>query len=402
MSIYWFKIKNNRNTSSKLVFISCSQNERVFGYLHSKIRRLFDFPHHCKFRLGFKNSEGKFAFINSSNQLLRILPNDDTRFPETSSHRQIALTVIPINFQELYEERFELDPNFVPIKPSQDARKSQSEDRDEQNSRHQRIFSSLKKLNEMIEAYHKETDSHMKSIEKEIKIAHCSSIKKIDTVHSTLKESENYFQAMTEEIKNDIKEHVTKTNDHVAPVDSLLKPNISLSDKKKVGLQQSDSLCNQCFCYITGKKWTCDTCDDFDLCLSCQTKIQHYPGHSLKCQKIAEKTNSVQCRNCCLNIPDSRYFCKGCPDFNVCLLCIQIVLKSHDTSHMFVLQDALSIHTTEYTYNNTLHTPTECNNCKETIYGIKYKCVTCNSYYLCEFCEILSDMFHSKYLLRHQ
>ncbi|KAG1499046.1 hypothetical protein G6F52_012701 [Rhizopus delemar] len=45
---------------------------------------------------------------------------------------------------------------------------------------------------------------------------------------------------------------------------------------------QFDILCNSCYAPIRGKRWRCETCEDFDLCSTCKCHMTHHPDHKFK------------------------------------------------------------------------------------------------------------------------
>lgn len=52
----------------------------------------------------------------------------------------------------------------------------------------------------------------------------------------------------------------------------------------------NDYLCNECMAIISGPRWTCETCDDFDLCEKCHGSFSelHEDGTAHK-WSLAEK-----------------------------------------------------------------------------------------------------------------
>lgn len=130
---------------------------------------------------------------------------------------------------------------------------------------------------------------------------------------------------------------------------------------KSIG-DDHECTCNNCGCRITGVRFHCTECDDFDLCERCIRKSRlHNETHLfLKIRRPVDcvpaalphlYTNrwintaqfrgnahvGVKCNGCGMNpIRGVRFWCENCEDYNLCEKCAEEEYKYHDRMHVFL------------------------------------------------------------------
>jgi len=97
---------------------------------------------------------------------------------------------------------------------------------------------------------------------------------------------------------------------------------------KTTGAQHNSIQCNTCNVYpIVGTRYQCTICHDFDLCADCEAKPDSHPvNHPLLKHKQPVSTvtvhHGVSCDNCNKSpITGARFKCKLCPNFDLCEEC---------------------------------------------------------------------------------
>ncbi|KAL2382475.1 hypothetical protein RJ035_006090 [Blastomyces gilchristii] len=86
------------------------------------------------------------------------------------------------------------------------------------------------------------------------------------------------------------------------------------------------------------------------------------------------------CDGCNLNIFGTRYSCRVCPDFDYCTAC-----KEADSNHSGHGFNAVKL---------VRHYGVKCDQCSDTVYGIRYNCRECNNFDLCPFCHKDANEIH--------
>ncbi|WVR07488.1 hypothetical protein IAU60_004530 [Kwoniella sp. DSM 27419] len=147
---------------------------------------------------------------------------------------------------------------------------------------------------------------------------------------SDLHPSAHTFKAM---LHRDLEERIKLTAEG-APEDSVRHP----------------ATCDLCFSAITGVRWKCLNCPDWDSCASCAASIaQTHPGHSfVKLHKSTDYVDikpkqvspevvhpNVICDGCNQYIRGSRYKCMhpSCPDYDLCETCEAAPHAVHPVDH---------------------------------------------------------------------
>lgn len=120
--------------------------------------------------------------------------------------------------------------------------------------------------------------------------------------------------------------------------------------------------CNNCSSVITGVRYHCTECDDYDLCEKCIRKsrlhnethlflkirrpvdcvpasLPHlYPNRWICTAQFRGNVHvGVKCNGCGANpIRGVRYWCENCEDYNLCEKCADEEYKHHDRMHVFL------------------------------------------------------------------
>ncbi|RUS14462.1 hypothetical protein BC937DRAFT_93782 [Endogone sp. FLAS-F59071] len=184
--------------------------------------------------------------------------------------------------------------------------------------------------------------------------------------------------------------------------------------------QQSDELvthngvmCDCCFTIVRGMRWKCNECSDYDLCQACKSSDRHnHPSHHgfraipyprghihfaqaqahayAQAQAQNRATNTVyhaaQCDFCESMIKGIRHKCINCPDFDLCDSCIALAATQHpDHTFMQVPKPGLLEIKMQ---NSHVHVGVRCDGCQKWIRGVRYKCVNCPDFDLCDNCEV--------------
>jgi len=94
--------------------------------------------------------------------------------------------------------------------------------------------------------------------------------------------------------------------------------------------------CDGCGAFpITGDRFKCTVCSDFDLCSTCESKDAHPPSHPLLKLKEAPRRDihyGVTCDGCgVVPIKGVRFKCLVCPNFDLCASCE--AKNNHPSNH---------------------------------------------------------------------
>lgn len=128
----------------------------------------------------------------------------------------------------------------------------------------------------------------------------------------------------------------------------------------------------------------------------CPAKPQFYPPRSL--------SPGVYCDICSKRIVSTRYKCYGCADYDLCSDCICLKSSMHNPTHSFerIIMNAESplppplFQDSQTTFASfPAHIHVECDGCdKAIVSGIRYKCLECPDYDLCEQCIMNRFFIH--------
>ncbi|KAH9064074.1 hypothetical protein EDB87DRAFT_1526578, partial [Lactarius vividus] len=106
-----------------------------------------------------------------------------------------------------------------------------------------------------------------------------------------------------------------------------------------------NATCDLCSSSITGDRFKCFDCPDFDVCSSCYAIVPaQHPGHSfarlhdptdLKLSSVSLPVHRAGCNGCGKVIRGIRYKCMhpGCKDFDLCANCEALPIPIHPIAH---------------------------------------------------------------------
>ncbi|KAH8099823.1 hypothetical protein BXZ70DRAFT_894348 [Cristinia sonorae] len=186
---------------------------------------------------------------------------------------------------------------------------------------------------------------------------------------------------------------------------------------------------------ITGVRFKCLECEDYDVCEKCRTTpaaMSQHPPHAffpiLKPENFAEygrakagryawpptmKNESakvhtgITCDSCSQKpIVGVRAKCLECDDFDLCRSCLSnpSILKLHQPQHHFWPIDNpgdLTLYRqAQAKLETNVHDFVRCDACNRTIVGVRHKCLDCPNYDLCTEC-ISSPDHRQQHSLTH-
>jgi hypothetical protein len=97
------------------------------------------------------------------------------------------------------------------------------------------------------------------------------------------------------------------------------------SKKKLPEVKVHDGVCcDNCNVFpIVGVRYKCSVCDDFDLCATCESKDCHPAAHPLIKYKVPNNAHhGIICDGCGVTpISGDRFKCLACPDYDLCTTC---------------------------------------------------------------------------------
>lgn len=131
----------------------------------------------------------------------------------------------------------------------------------------------------------------------------------------------------------------------------------------------------------------------------CPAKPQFYPARPMH-----PMHPGVYCDICNKRIVSTRYKCYGCADYDLCSDCIYLKSTMHNPTHSFerITMDSESplpppmFQDSQTTFASfPAHIHVECDGCdKAIVSGIRYKCLECPDYDLCEQCIMNRFFIH--------
>lgn len=166
------------------------------------------------------------------------------------------------------------------------------------------------------------------------------------------------------------------------------------------------AFCDGCDCRIVGIRYKCLHCDDFDYCSKCFSTKRTSHDHSFVA--IHRATDLIRgkddgfvrhhaiCDGCNSTIWGMRYKCLECPDFDYCQTCIKTERASHKHSFAGIRKPEDYLRTPS-AHPIPSHSGFICNGplCAEStpddILGVRYHCLVCDDFDLCERCEAYPD-----------
>ncbi|EXJ67117.1 uncharacterized protein A1O5_09764 [Cladophialophora psammophila CBS 110553] len=108
----------------------------------------------------------------------------------------------------------------------------------------------------------------------------------------------------------------------------------------------------------------------------------------------------LTCNSCISQMPAREFVtCQECPDYDLCLSCMQDGEHGHDPSHSFeardpdALKDEPAIKALCGPGRGVRHEAI-CDGCDQAIYGIRHKCLTCPDFDYCSACFGFADEKH--------
>ena len=158
---------------------------------------------------------------------------------------------------------------------------------------------------------------------------------------------------------------------------------------------------------IMGKRYRCQTCENFDYCQNCYSSKNHehkllYASAKKNDEKKIIQTihHNYRCNECNNNIPIKgiRYKCTMCPDFDFCENCEKIKGKKHGHPLIRLPYENMlnNVYMKGIDVKNKNNLKVICDNCSKNIKENIYKCCKCSNYILCEKCieKKQSEHFH--------
>ncbi|KAG1154526.1 hypothetical protein G6F37_009370 [Rhizopus arrhizus] len=372
------------------------QRESMYDRLQTRVRQVFGFPDHFKFKFGYKDKENDFVVLGSDRQMSAVLPYGYDRFSTLPEDYLMCFTIVPDDKNEQTDQvsvddlktvmnlvsKFEtnlsrlyanMKKNVKAIDELVEKNTSRIEAVATANTARMNLITehNIKKMNEIVESNRCMLDAALKinmdcmndalegnltrindcldgNIHKMNKCltaqSHfvCSTINKhTESINVCLNNNTQHIVSNVEKEITALKEHNSKaTEQHVEMVikSAAHLYHSTLSNTKQVSNDTVDIICDGCCSPIKGQRWICDTCDNFDFCNTCRFQLNHDPDHNLIYIKEKFKESHNACKHCDSELVGTRYTCTSCSDFSLCCFCIQFLKGKHPNDHLFVAQ----------------------------------------------------------------
>ncbi|KAI9849095.1 MAG: hypothetical protein M1837_005325 [Sclerophora amabilis] len=227
-------------------------------------------------------------------------------------------------------------------------------------------------------------------------------------------------------IKRFVKEGkvINSTTETIAPTKANQKSEIKDEpvSTHKIDSSQSSSkertrTCNACVEVFEERNFvTCQSCDDFDLCVPCHVSMDHghHPGHAFRkasdevsldglamalCEPGRNARHFAICDGCDKAIYGIRHKCLNCPDWDYCSVCVQSAHVIHPGHRFAPIYEPIAPAGTRLPkhYGITCDGPLCEDKLPHTyISGDRYKCVVCHDVDFCGNCEATPSNWHNK------
>ncbi|OBT87472.1 hypothetical protein VE02_03614 [Pseudogymnoascus sp. 03VT05] len=222
-------------------------------------------------------------------------------------------------------------------------------------------------------------------------------------------------------MNSDTKTHPQKaspSNVSKATLVEVEEPKAVEAEEPKKVVVGSIRTCNSCIQeYPENRFVTCVDCEDFDLCIPCNDKVQHghNPKHTFAPAAADSKLGSLTkallnpgrnvshqaiCDGCDKYIYGVRHKCLDCPDWDFCQTCVPNAEFIHPRHRFVPIYESIALHTRTFT-NTAIHYGIYCDGplCATkslNIRGDRYKCAVCDDTDFCASCEASPNNVHNR------
>ncbi|KZV81440.1 hypothetical protein EXIGLDRAFT_731333 [Exidia glandulosa HHB12029] len=217
---------------------------------------------------------------------------------------------------------------------------------------------------------------------------------------------DGFLQACNADESNLLRPYARALAVHINGLEgAILEQSRPLIVREQSALDQP-ATCDVCNHRITGVRWRCQDCPDWDSCSACySTSVPTaHPEHRFvkieSRQHIPAPKRSfrhrARCDACDKEIWDIRYKCThpNCPNFDLCAACEALPKPVHPISHPLLKLRTLD---TSPPAPNTAPVPVPgsssrvdhhawCNLCRAAILDVRWKCLECPDWDACEAC----------------